>query len=144
MRRLLSFTIFVILYTSSFFLSAAQAITIQIQNSVPPEEPGAVLEVSQVKGIGVSANQRMLVMPGEKKRIYARHVTRFVLARVFGDYHLLYDVACPADVRIKDSLVIGLKEVATNRIGAGCELQRTGRWSLETGTTWSNKLSNKK
>lgn len=117
----------------------ASAISVYIQNSLKPDEDGAVLEVTMVKGVGVSGNQKMLVMPGEKRRVYARHVTGFVLSRVYGDHKLLYEVRCPEDMRIKDVLNIGLTEVEKNAIGAGCEVARQGKWSLESGATWQDK-----
>ncbi len=119
--------------------ASAHAISVYILNSLQPSEPGAVLEITSVKGIGVSGNQKMLVMPGEKKRVYARHVTGFVLSRVYGDFKTLYDVKCPEDVRIKDVLIIGLSEIQKNTVGAGCEVIREGKWTLESGTSWQQK-----
>lgn len=117
----------------------ASATTVYISNTLKADEAGAVLEITQVKGIGVSGNQKMLIMPGERKRVYARHVTGFVLSRVYGDHKVLYDIVCPEDVRMKDVLNIGLQEIEKNAIGAGCEVSRQGKWSLENGTTWQPK-----
>lgn len=116
--------------------SDAHAISIYILNKQKLDEPGAVLEVTSVKGVGVSGNQKMLIMPGERKHVYARHVTGFVLGRVFGDYKLLYEVKCPEDMRIKDILNISLENVEKNTVGAGCDVYRKGRWTLESGTAW--------
>lgn len=117
----------------------AHAISVYILNTLQPSEPGAVLEITSVKGVGVSGNQKMLVMPGERKRVYARHVTGFVLSRVYGDFKTLYDVKCPEDMRIKDVLNIGLTEIEKNTVGAGCEVVREGKWTLESGTAWKAK-----
>lgn len=139
-RRLIRTVFFLsITLLAPSWAGSAHAISVYILNSLQPSEPGAVLEITSVKGIGVSGNQKMLVMPGEKKRVYARHVTGFVLSRVYGDFKTLYDVKCPEDVRIKDILIIGLSEIQKNTVGAGCEVIREGKWTLESGTSWQQK-----
>jgi hypothetical protein len=117
----------------------ASAIIATISNDLSANDPGAIIEVSNIKGQGLRPNLRFILNPGEKRRISGRNVFSFTLSRIFGATKERYVVACPKDPRIKDQITFRLIDIQNNAMPSGCILERTGTYYSDRGMVWDSK-----
>ncbi len=130
------------LYTIGLILApsprSAHAVVVTITNTLTQEEEGSVLEIDSVKGLGVKPGHKLSIMPGEKKKVTPRNINAFVVSRVYGDYKVKYQVNCPTDRRVSDSIHLTLDQIINNKLPLGCEMTRTGKWYSSAGTFWDD------
>ncbi len=91
----------------------AHAIVATVENGMSARDDGAVLEVTNIKGKGVPPNLRVLVMPGESKVVTKRNVSSFIVNRVYSDYKERFEVLCPEDPRLKESVTMTMDEITS-------------------------------
>ena len=118
----------------------ANAIVATITNDLSAGEPGAILEISKIRGQGIPPNLRVVLNPGEKKRLSGRNIFSFTVARVFGDTKSKYVVACPTDPRVRDQITFRLTDIQGNSMPSGCVLERTGTFYSDSGMVWDSKI----
>ena len=138
MKGWIFFLLFLVLALTGF-LGVAQAVVPTIENDLNPNERGAILQVTNIKGVGLTPNKRIVLNPGEKKRIAGRNVFSFTLSRIFGAVSQRYVVSCPKDKRIKDQITLRLIDIQNNTMPSGCILERTGKYYSELGMVWDEK-----
>ena len=119
----------------------AGAVITTIVNDLSPEESGAILEVSNVKGQKIQPNLRIVLNPGETKKISVRNIYRFTVSRIYGDSRDKFIVSCPTDPRVRNKITLRLVDITHNSMPAGCRLERTGKWTRNGGTTWDEELA---
>ncbi|MFN8392571.1 MAG: hypothetical protein U0136_19920 [Bdellovibrionota bacterium] len=117
----------------------AKAVVATIANDLNPSDRGSILIISNIKGVGIRPNTRVVLNPGEKKRLSGRNVYSFTLSRVFGDKKEKYVVACPKDPRIKDQITLRLIDIQNDTMPSGCVLERTGSDFADSGMVWDAK-----
>lgn len=118
--------------------ASARAVVVTITNTLTQEQEGSVLEIDSIKGLGVKPGHKLSIMPGEKKKVTPRNINAFVVSRVYGDYKIKYQVNCPTDRRVSDSIHLTLDEIVSNKLPLGCEMTRTGKWYASAGTFWDD------
>lgn len=128
--------VFLLFLCLSLVPDTAHAVVMTIVNDLSPEEAGAILEITNVKGIDIPPNLRVVLNPGQSKRLTIRNVYTFTVSRVFGDEQQKFVVSCPKDPRIKDKITLRLVDIQSNSMPAGCLLERTGKWTRSDGTQW--------
>ncbi len=116
----------------------SRAVVVTIINTLTQEQEGSVLEIDSVKGLGVKPGHRLSIMPGEEKKVTPRNINAFVVSRVYGDYKIKYQVNCPTDRRVSDSILLTLEQIIDNKLPLGCEMTRTGKWYSSAGTYWDD------
>ena len=118
---------------------SANAIVATVENELNHSEAGAVLEITNIKGKGIPPNLRVLVMPGERKQVSRRNVYSFVVNRVYADRKERFEVLCPDEQRLKESVSLTLDNVNADEVAGGCVIARKGRWTVEEGFVWEKK-----
>ena len=116
----------------------AFAVITTIVNDLDPKNPGAILVVSNIKGKGVPPNLKVVLNPGESRKLTAKNVVQFTVTQVFGDYRQKYMVSCPKDPRVKNKITLRLVDIKNNSMPAGCMLERTGTWTRLDGVQWDS------
>lgn len=115
------------------------AVVVTIINDLQEDQEGSVIEVDTMKGRGVRPGHKLSIMPGEKKKISPRNLSRFTVSRVYGDYKEKYIVQCSTDRRVDDAITLTLADVVKNRMPAGCQLWKVGKWYSAAGTIWEKE-----
>jgi len=133
-RQLLALTVLLLSIPNSSF-----AVVTTIVNDLSPNDAGSILEVSNIKGKLLPPNLKIIVRPGETKKLTVRNVWRFTVTRIFGDVNEKYVVSCPTDPRVKDKITLRLVDIRANSMPAGCILEKTGRWTRSDGLSWDAK-----
>ena len=123
----------------TFGAATAGAIVATVENELDHSDTGAVLEITNIKGKGIPPNLRVLVMPGERKQVSRRNVYSFVVNRVYADRKERFEVLCPDDPRLKESVSLTLDNVNSDEVAGGCVIARKGRWTVEEGYVWEKK-----
>ena len=118
---------------------SSDAVVTTIVNDLSPSDPGSILEVSNIKGKLLPPNLKIIVRPGETKKLTIRNIHRFTVTRIFGDVNEKYVVSCPTDPRVKDKITLRLVDIRNNSMPAGCLLEKTGRWTRSDGVSWDAK-----
>lgn len=131
-----------LLLGGTFFFSPtknALGIVLQIGNNFSTEDSGALIEISDVEGIGIRPSLKVYVMPGENKQISKRSVTAFTFARVFCSYKEKYKISCDPNAGKKLKVTIRYENVLENKLPIGCSIKSHGNWTSEAGNVWVKK-----
>lgn len=133
--------ILLLLGMAFFFLPAKNAlgIVLEVGNNFSVEDSGALIEISEVEGIGVRPALKVFVMPGENKQISKKSVTAFTISRVFGGYKEKYKIFCDPNAGKKLKVTMSYENVLENNLPIGCSINSQGNWTSERGNTWIKK-----
>lgn len=123
----------------TFPLLKAEAIVLTIQNEFKPEDDGAILEVSNVKGWGLPNTIKVTILPGMKKKVVSKNIHSFVITRVYGESQDKIQINCIQDRRAKEEVVLTYSEIDAGKLPDGCEISKKGKWTLTGGVNWEEK-----
>ncbi len=131
-----------LLLVLNFFLYPAKnawGIVLKINNNFSEEDSGALIEISEVEGIGIRPALKVFIMPGENKQISPKNLTGFTLSRVFGSFKERYKISCDPNASKKLKVTLNYENILKNDLPVGCSLESQGSWTSAEGNKWIKK-----
>jgi hypothetical protein len=107
------------------------------KNDLAPDQPGSVIEITEVKGVSLSRLPRILVYPGDEKRIALRSVYQFTVSRIYPNKKELFMIECPRDDRQRRQAVFTYSVLLSGQLPGDCIILRRGSWSQDKGREWN-------
>lgn len=107
------------------------------KNDLKKEEPGSVIEITEVKGVSIARLPRALIYPGSEKRLALRSVHQFTVSRIYPNKKEIFVVECPRDDRQRRQAVFTYDILLSGHLPGDCIILKRGAWSQDRGREWS-------